>query len=430
MYATLFPCPRCSTSDTLQQVFHHKGANGRELRYELSFLSWDDRHVAREGITLRRLHDARKESFAPIKAVLSKVKIAVRISECVVATSPTAAQRPLMILFTVYARDVFAYLGRNDLDSCELVCLAWRQMLMKMRASLPLRILCMELIMALDGTWVVPIIYNPDLHNYIVDRRQFKLPQRSAELDSQLMQDHLRNSFFASVVVVHEWGDDMTGAGIEATGWVCEMLCGLDNCHIGELHFSQVHPRFEDIATVFVRAMSGNRPRQLSMTFNSDEQFRRFITLKGFFLGGALRDTEHMWFSVDAALGPVMPVWKMILFISPCIRKLEMHYINESSDASGLRYVVGDIIEDFLSLEHMGATDMFDFYLFTYRPVPFLRDNHVSTRSNVRVADASWCRIGDFACDEFCFLNKNCHKELIVYISVTEYESVVLCRMQ
>ncbi|KAH7693098.1 hypothetical protein AAVH_39872, partial [Aphelenchoides avenae] len=343
-----------------------------------------------------------------------------RISDCAVATNPSAAQRPCVALFTVYARDMFAYLGRYDLDRSELVSLAWRQMLVKMRASLPLRSLCMELIMALDGTWVVPIIYNPDLHTYIVDRRQFKLPQRSAELDSQLMQDHLRNSFFASVVVVHEWGEDMPGTGIEATGWVCEMMCGLNNCHIGQLHFSQVHPRFEDIEAVFVRAMSCNRPQQLSMTFDSDEQFRRFITLKGFFLGGALRDTEHMWFSVDASLGPVVPVWKMVLFISPCIRKLEIHYVlNESSDASWLRYVVDDIIEDFLSLEHMGATDMFDFYLFAYRPVPFLRDNHVSIRSNVHVADASWCRIGDFACEEFRFLNKNCHKELIVYTSVT-----------
>lgn len=34
------------------------------------------------------------------------------------------------------------------------------------------------------------------------------------------------------------------------------------------------------------------------MTFNSDEQFRQFITLDGFLLGGPLRNIEHMWFSV------------------------------------------------------------------------------------------------------------------------------------
>ncbi|KAH7701478.1 hypothetical protein AAVH_31387 [Aphelenchoides avenae] len=289
----------------------------------------------------------------------------------------------------------------------------------------------MELIMARDGTWVVPIIYNPGLESWVVDRRQFKLPHRSAELDSQFMKGHLRNAFVASIVVTHEWGEEMPGASSKAFRWVCEMLAGLDNCRIGELHVSQVAPHFEDLATVFDRAMSSNRPHTLSMSFNSDERFRQLITLDGFLLGGPLRDIEQMQFSVAASHGSVVPAWRLILFLTPCIRKLGIHYqIYESAAASGLRYVVDGIIEDFLSLEVMGPAVTFDFFLSAYHPVPLIRENFVSARSNVQVADASWCRIGDFACEEFRFRNDNCNKELIVYASVTDYESVALCRLR
>lgn len=47
----------------------------------------------------------------------------------------------------MYARDVFAYLHRNDLDKSELVSHTWHQMLAKMRLSLALRSLCMDLVM-------------------------------------------------------------------------------------------------------------------------------------------------------------------------------------------------------------------------------------------------------------------------------------------
>lgn len=73
-----------------------------------------------------------------------------------------------------------------------------------------------------------------------MDRRQFKLPYRSAELDSQLMQGHLRNSFIASIVVAHEWGEDVAYASNEANKWVFEMLGGLDNFRMGDLHFCRV----------------------------------------------------------------------------------------------------------------------------------------------------------------------------------------------
>ncbi|KAH7701480.1 hypothetical protein AAVH_31389 [Aphelenchoides avenae] len=65
VYGTVFPCPRCSSHNTLQ-VFHHKGVNGRELRYELCFSSWDDRHVVRENRTLRAIYDIRDTNFAPM----------------------------------------------------------------------------------------------------------------------------------------------------------------------------------------------------------------------------------------------------------------------------------------------------------------------------------------------------------------------------
>ncbi|KAH7702974.1 hypothetical protein AAVH_29866 [Aphelenchoides avenae] len=433
IYATLFPCPRCSASGTVRQVFHHKGVNGRELRYELGFSCWDDTHVVRDRrTTLRALHDIRGESFAPIKSVLWQTKISASMSNCVVSRKPTSGLRTLVALFKVYARDVFAFLDRCDLDRSELVSLTWRQMLLKMRASLALRSLCVELVMALDGTWVVPIIYNPGVDERIVDRRQFKLPHRSPELDSQLVQGHLRNSFIASIVVTHEWGEDMPDTSNEAIKWAFEMLGGLDNCRIGELHFWRIHPGFDDASAVFNRAMTCNRPQKLNISFDSDEQFRQFITLEAFLLGGRLRGIEHAQFSMTASHGPVMPAWRLIIFLTPCVRKLAIHYeIYESADASGLRHVVDDIVEDFQSLEGMAATDTFDFYLSIYRrPVPLLRENHVSTRSNVHLTDASWCGIGDFACEEFRFLNKHCHKELIVYTSVTEYESVALCRLR
>ncbi|KAH7713242.1 hypothetical protein AAVH_19409 [Aphelenchoides avenae] len=432
IYATLFPCPRCSSPDTQLQVFHHKGVHGRELRYEVSFSCWDDTHVVRDRRTLRKLHEIRGESYAPIKSVLWKTTISASTSDCMVAKDATAGRRPLGALFTVYARDVFACLNRYDLDRSELVSCTWRQMLLKMYASLPLRSLCMELVMALDGTWIVPIFYNPGLNERIVDRRQFKLPYRSAKLDSQLVQGHLRNSFVASIIVVHEWAEVTPDASDNATKWAFEMLAGLDNCRIGELHFWRVHPHFEDLSTVFNRAMACNRPQKLNISFDSDKQFRQFVTLEGFLLGGPLRDIEHAQFHVTVSYVSVMPAWRLILFLTPCVRKLEIHYdMCESADVPGIRHVLDDIVEDFQSLEGIAARDTFDFYLYIYRrPVPLLHENHVSTRSDVQVTDAAWCRIGDFACEEFRFLNKNCHKELIVYTSVTEYESVAMCRLR
>ncbi|KAH7693974.1 hypothetical protein AAVH_38984 [Aphelenchoides avenae] len=238
IYVTLFPCPRCSTRDTLHQVFHHTGVNGRELHYELSFLSFDDRqeyggHVVRERVTLNTLSGLRDaHSVGPIKSALVKLTISTTISDCMVSKALGVNHRPKVPSFTVYARDVFAYLDRNDLDRSELVSFAWRQTLV-IRASMAVRCLCVELVMALDGTWVIPIIYNPGLDDVQVDRRQFKLPYRSAELDSQLIRDHLRNSFLASIVVAHEWGDDMPVTGNAATRWVCGMLGGLDNAVSG-----------------------------------------------------------------------------------------------------------------------------------------------------------------------------------------------------
>ncbi|KAH7704768.1 hypothetical protein AAVH_28037 [Aphelenchoides avenae] len=431
VYGTLFPCHRCSAPHTLQQVFHHKGVNGRQVRYELCFSCWDDRDVVRENRTLHALHDISGENFAHVKSVLSQAKISASIPDCTVANDLTADRRTLLALFTVYAIDVFAYLDRNALDRSELVSFTWHKILSKMHASLTRRCLCVELVMALDGTWVVPIIYNPVLDGFLVDRRQFKLPHRSAELGSQLMRGHLRNALVASIVVTHESGEEMPDASSEAIRWVCEMLAGLDECHIGELHVTQVDPRFEGVATAFDRAMRRNRPQQLSMSFNSDERFRQVITLDGFLLDGALRSIEEIQFSVASSQGSVVPAWKQILFLTPCVRKLGIHYaINESAQASGLRYVADDIIKDFLSLDDMGAAVTFDFFLSACRPVPFLRGNHVSSNTDVQVMDAPWWQIGAFACEEFRFRNDNCHKELIVYTSVTDHESVVLCRFQ
>ncbi|KAH7713760.1 hypothetical protein AAVH_18894, partial [Aphelenchoides avenae] len=304
IYVSMFPCPRCSAPDTLQQVFHHVGVDGRELRYELSFSSFDDRqqyggHVIRERVTLRTLSDIRDaDSVGPIKSALVKLTVSATISKCMESKDPAASDRSLVASFTVYARDVFTYLDRYDLDRSELISFAWRRTLVETRTSMAVRCLCMELVMALDGTWVTPIIYNPGLDDLEVDRRQFKLPYRSAELDSQLIRDHLRNSFVASIVVAHEWGDDMPVTGNEATRWICGMLGGLDNCRIGELFFSQVYPNFEDISTILDRAVVSNRPQRLSMSFNSDELLRRFFTLVGFLHGGRYRDIERMEYSV------------------------------------------------------------------------------------------------------------------------------------
>lgn len=47
-----------------------------------------------------------------------------------------------------------------------------------------------------------------------------------------------------------------------------------------------------------------------------------------------------------ASNGSLVPAWRQILFVAPCIRKLDISYeIHESADSSGLRYVVDDMVE-------------------------------------------------------------------------------------
>lgn len=41
-----------------------------------------------------------------------------------------------------------------------------------------------------------------------------------------------------------------------------------------------------------------------------------------------------------------MPAWRLILFLTPCVRKLEIHYdMCESADVPGIRHVLDDIVE-------------------------------------------------------------------------------------
>lgn len=50
--------------------------------------------------------------------------------------------------------------------------------------------------------------------------------------------------------------------------------------------------------------MTCNRPQKLNISFDSDEQFRQFITLEAFLLGGRLRGIEHAQFSMVGTLIP------------------------------------------------------------------------------------------------------------------------------
>lgn len=96
-----------------------------------------------------------------------------------------------------------------------------------------------------------------------------------------------------------------------------------------------VYPNFEASSMVLNRGVTLDRPQKLSMSFDSDEQFRQFIMLDDVMFGKPIRDIEHVQLCVVGThlCTPLNRVFRPLRPGGSCLYGDKLSLLNHASES-------------------------------------------------------------------------------------------------